>query len=231
MTSGRDRLIEAATRLLTESPDREPSNRELCDAAGVAAPSLYHHFGTKEGLLDAVVDRAFGAYLKRKRGMLRTGDLVADFAAGWDLHIEFGVQNPVLYALMYGTRATSSAARTADARLRKALHGLRDAGLLRTDVDTAAAMTTAMAVGCVTQLNRERRRADDPFATAMRSTLLETVTGLPASPAEPEFAARALVAHLEATPEGFTAPERALFQQWLRSVADNTRTVQDGQHQ
>lgn len=214
---------------MTEVPDREPSTRELYEAAGVAAPSLYHHFGTKEGLLDAVVERAFGAYLERKRALQRSGDLVADFAAGWDLHVEFGVENPVLYSLMYGTRATNRAARTADARLRDALERLHDAGLLRTDVDTAAAMTTAMAVGCVTQLNREHRPATATLAIAMRTALLETITGLPASPTEPVPAARALIAFLTGSPEGFTPPELALFQQWLRAIADDTRTVQKGQ--
>jgi hypothetical protein len=31
-------------------------------------------------------------------------DLLADFVAGWDIHIGSGVENPVLYSLMYGGR-------------------------------------------------------------------------------------------------------------------------------
>ena len=73
MDSGRRRLIDAGLALLTEQADREPSTRELYEAAGVAAPTLYHHFGTKEGLLEAVVTEAFSDYLERKRAVPDSG--------------------------------------------------------------------------------------------------------------------------------------------------------------
>ena len=148
--------LDAARSLLAEHPEREPSTRELYEAAGVAAPTLYHHFGTKDGLLEAVVEEAFSSYLERKRGVPRTGDLLTDFAAGWDMHVGFGVDNPVLYALMYGRveGRRSQAAQTAEAELRRGLEQLADAGLPRLGVDEAIAVTTAMAIGYVTQLTR-----------------------------------------------------------------------------
>src|SRR6202012_4358989 len=99
--------------------------------------TLYHHFGTKDGLLEAVAEEAFAAYLERKRGAPRTGDLLADFAAGWDMHIGFGVENPVLYALIYGREEgrRSRAAQVAEAELRRGLEQLASAGLLRIGVD------------------------------------------------------------------------------------------------
>jgi hypothetical protein len=62
--------------------------------------------------------------------------------------------NPVLYTLMYGRKEgrQSRAAQTADAELRRGLEQLADAGLLRIGVDEAMAVTTALAIGCVTQL-------------------------------------------------------------------------------
>src|ERR1039458_1877956 len=69
MESGKRRLMEAARSLLAEHPEREPSTRELYEAAGVTPPTLYHHFGTKDGLLEAVVEEAFSSYLERKRGV------------------------------------------------------------------------------------------------------------------------------------------------------------------
>jgi AcrR family transcriptional regulator len=123
----------------------------------VTAPSLYHHFGDKAVLLEALTEEAFAAYLKRKHAVPRTGDLLVDFAAAWDMHISFGVENPVLYALMYGRdrRSRSRAAQMAESELRRGLEQIARAGLLRTGIDEAVAMTTAMAIGCVTQLIRD----------------------------------------------------------------------------
>ncbi|MFC4858617.1 TetR/AcrR family transcriptional regulator [Actinophytocola glycyrrhizae] len=53
----RDRLLTAATELLTASP--EVSTRAICERAGVQAPTLYHYFGNKQGLLAAVVEDRF----------------------------------------------------------------------------------------------------------------------------------------------------------------------------
>ncbi|WP_066516761.1 TetR/AcrR family transcriptional regulator [Curtobacterium ammoniigenes] len=235
MISGRTRLLDAARELLTAHPELEPTTRDLYETAGVAAPTLYHHFGTKEGLLDVVVEQAFTEYLERKKGIMRSGDLVVDFAAGWDLHVAFGVDNPVLYALMYAPGRTSDAAATADELLRAGLQRMNDAGLLRIDVDTAVVMTTGMAVGCVSQLNRLRRPATDPTADAMRSALLAALTTVPSrqrgteTAATPPRAARLLIDEVAAQDAQFTAAESALFIQWLHRIADTTPTAQEAQ--
>ncbi len=217
--------MNAVTMLLAEHPDREPSTRELYETAGVAAPTLYHHFGTKEGLLEAVVEDAFSGYLERKREMLRTGDLLADFAAGWDLHVDFGVENPVLYALMYGAHPSRAAA-TADLALRHGLERLADAGLLRVGVDEAAALTTAMAIGCVTQLNRGGGSPRGPLAQAMRAALLSEITGQPRQRIGQDQAARSLLAQLDAESKLFTPAETSLLRQWLRALAADSEQQQ-----
>src|SRR5690606_35602972 len=132
MRSGRENLLAAARTLLAERPDHEPTTRELYEAAGVSAPTLYHHFGDKDGLVEAAVDEAFAAYLERKRAVPSTGDLVADFEAGWDMHVTFGVENPALYAVMFGRTSgrRARAARVAEEELRASLVRLDDAGLL-----------------------------------------------------------------------------------------------------
>jgi AcrR family transcriptional regulator len=221
MRSGRERLLEAVRLLLAEHPEREPSTRELYEAADVGPPTLYHHFGDKAGLLEAVTDEAFAAYLERKHGVPRTGDLLADFAAGWDLHVDFGVQNPVLYTLMYGREEgrRSRAAQTAEAELRRGLERLADAGLLRTDVDEAMAVTTGMAVGCVTQLIHDGGSATGPVARSMRAALLSELTGHWAERDDAGQAARLLLARLGTVPGLFSSAEEALLRQWLHALA------------
>lgn len=220
MESGKSRLMEAALSLLAEHPEREPSTRELYEAAGVAPPTLYHHFGTKGGLLEAVVEQAFSSYLERKRGVPLTGDLLTDFAAGWDMHIGFGVENPVLYELMYGREEgrRSRAAQTAEAELRRGLEQLANAGLLRIGVEEAMAVTTAMAIGCVTQLVHGGGSATGPVARSMRAALMSELTGHSPERNDADQAARLLLARLGSVSGLFTPAEEALLRQWLHTL-------------
>ena len=99
----RTRILETTAGLLAESADVDVSTRAICDAAGVTAPTLYHHFGDKDGLLAAVVDFGWAAFLKTKLAVAAVvHDHVADdIRAGWDNHLEFARENPSFYKLMW----------------------------------------------------------------------------------------------------------------------------------
>ena len=77
---------------------------------GCRRPTLDHHFGDKDGLLDAVVVYGFQRYLAEKRARPSTGDPVEDLRRGWDQHVEFGRAQPAFYALMYGAGRSAGAA-------------------------------------------------------------------------------------------------------------------------
>lgn len=220
-------MLEAARTLLAEHPEREPTTRELYEAAGVAAPTLYHHFGDKGGLIEAVVEEAFTTYLEQKHALPGTGDWIVDFGVGWDMHIGFGVENPVLYTVMYGRAdgRRSRAAQTAEAELRRGLEHLADAGLLLMDVDEAMAVTTAMAVGCVTQLSHCGGSATGPVARTMRSALLSQLVGVQPERDDANQAVRSLLARLNSVTGLFTAAEEALLRQWLRMLAEHSEPV------
>ena len=55
----RERLIEAATGLFAERGYRDASVQAIGEVAGISRGSIFWHFGSKEGLLWAVVQRAF----------------------------------------------------------------------------------------------------------------------------------------------------------------------------
>ena len=97
------RIIKSAAALLAKSADGDVSTREICDAAGVTAPTLYHYFRDKESLLRAVVDFGWTNFLESKRTVAvvvhdHIGD---DIRAGWNNHIEFAQKNPNFYRLMW----------------------------------------------------------------------------------------------------------------------------------
>lgn len=54
-TSTRDRLLAAAMTLFTERGYAATTVREIVAAAGLAKPALYYHFGSKEGIYQAIV--------------------------------------------------------------------------------------------------------------------------------------------------------------------------------
>src|SRR6187551_3820138 len=98
----RERIIEAAAKLLTEGGREAVSTRAVCAAAGVQAPTLYRIFGNKHGLLEAVASHGFAAYLQSKTSLAAGPDPVQDLRHGWDLHLGFGLAHPALYTLIYG---------------------------------------------------------------------------------------------------------------------------------
>src|ERR1043166_9284910 len=60
----RDRLLLAAAQLMDEAGGTSVSTRAICQRAGVEAPTLYHHFGSKQGLVDSVNQHGFNQYLQ-----------------------------------------------------------------------------------------------------------------------------------------------------------------------
>ncbi|GAC58066.1 putative TetR family transcriptional regulator [Gordonia hirsuta DSM 44140 = NBRC 16056] len=104
----REELIIAAAGLIAGSPGEDFSLRAVCDAVGVKLPTLYHFFGSKQGLIDAVVERGFDDYLAAKSELEASGDPIGDLRAEWDAHVDFGVQNPGSYSLRYRALASSS---------------------------------------------------------------------------------------------------------------------------
>lgn len=55
----RERLLREAERLFMAQGFAAVSTREVCAAAGVKQPTLYHYFGNKEALYLAIVERWF----------------------------------------------------------------------------------------------------------------------------------------------------------------------------
>lgn len=54
--TARDTILRAAKDLFTSKGFANTTVREICQQAGVTAPALYYHFGSKEGLFEAVVE-------------------------------------------------------------------------------------------------------------------------------------------------------------------------------
>ncbi len=64
--SRRDQLLAIAARLFAEKGFRNTTVRDIADAAGILSGSLYHHFDSKESMVDEVLstfqEELFGQY-------------------------------------------------------------------------------------------------------------------------------------------------------------------------
>ena len=53
-----DRILQGALELFSAKGYEATSVREICEAAGITKPTLYHFYGSKEGVYRALVDGA-----------------------------------------------------------------------------------------------------------------------------------------------------------------------------
>jgi AcrR family transcriptional regulator len=231
------RIIEAAAALLAKSVDGDVSTRQICDAAGVTAPTLYHHFGDKESLLRAVVDFGWTDFLRSKRSVAvvvhdHVGD---DIRAGWNNHVEFALKNPNFYRLMWAPGVAPNSVALAEAHRilydRMKLGASR--GQLRVSPAMAARIVMSATVGAALALiTQPEHYTDDSFSQQLLEAVVGFVTVAAATKgqgrtrrAAPQSTsissvAATLSSKLESEPNPLTPAERQLLQQWLATLAD-----------
>lgn len=225
--NAKDRLLRAAAELLDAAPGEPVSTRAVCERAGVAAPTLYHHFGSKQGLLDAVVEFGLGQYAAQGDA---DDDPVSDLRRGWDQHVQYGLDHPAFYVLLYGGIAPGRPCKVtavAQAQLTRLLERAERRGLLRVPVDEAAEQIVAANVGVTLQLIAEPAGAADlELSVALRENVLAglLVTSAPERGPVSEVAqAAAALADALAGPGGggpsLSDGERVLLGEWLSRLS------------
>lgn len=221
------RIVVAAARLLHDGGARAVTTRAVAQAAGVPTPTIFRQFGDKDGLLDAVAEHVMAAYTaaKSERAADENGDPVEELRAAWRAHIDFGVANPDLFALLsepgrlQRSPATAAGVKVLEARVARAAA----AGMLRVSERRAVDMIHASGNGVVlTLLARPEEERDPGLADAMIEAVLgEILTTKPvASVSSPAALA---VTFLAAVPDlpALSGPERTLLTEWLtRTIAE-----------
>ncbi len=232
----RERILKAATVLLAKGGRDALTTRAVAEAARVQPPILYRLFQDKAGLLNAVADYGFAAYMARKRSPGAAEDPVTSLRSGWKLHVEFGLTHPELYLLMYADphpEMASQAAERSHRVLRNHMHRVAAAGRLRVSEERAAHLFHAVACGVVmTLLGMNIEGRDLSLSeSACEAALAAIVTDQPIVPPAPTTIAaattlRALITS-DATahppePKIFTVTERALLVEWLDRLSESS---------
>lgn len=219
--SSKDRLLLAATNLLAEGKDF--STREVLALADVTAPTLYHHFGSKQGLVDAVARHGFTQYAPAADAV----DPVEAVRAGWDQHVEYGLDHPRFYARLYGNIEPGVPCAVTGPALDMLMRALEPAaaqGRLAVDARTAAARILAANVGVTLSLiGQDTEHRDPHLSAAVREAVLDSVLAArdEDAPADRSTASHAvaLAAALADDALPLSPGERAMLGELLARVA------------
>jgi len=96
----RQNLLEQALRLFAAHGYEGTGVQEIVEAAEVTKPTLYHYFGSKAGLLEALLELHLRPYLNKLRDAARyQGDLVMTLRAIARTNLDFSMAQPTFYQM------------------------------------------------------------------------------------------------------------------------------------
>ena len=141
------RIARVAARLFAERGFDATSVREIAEASGVTKPTLYYHFGSKQGLGEAILTRPMGLMARRLAALAgedsRGTDPVQLLEAIFQLNLDFVVDDPdrsrFLYAVCFGPMNSGFRdevhhfGQTFDFSLRAGTTRLAEAGIIAAD--------------------------------------------------------------------------------------------------
>lgn len=147
-------ILEATQALLLEGGFAQISIRRVSERCGFKAPTIYHHFRDKTGLIDALLEERFADLLARLKLVPRDMQPERYLRELARAFVEFGIQNPSHYALVTAPRLESGdllpSAEAARALVFDALSEVAERGELRTpDLEAAFQLTWAVLHGMV----------------------------------------------------------------------------------
>jgi AcrR family transcriptional regulator len=182
----RQRIIDAARTALITPPPRTFNLSEVADRAGVVRSTIYTVFGSRRGLLQAVLeDVAARGGWERMRAAYRNPDALAALLGNIDAGTRMASdEHPVITAVFALAAVDADAAAVAAEEGEKRRRGLgdmlrrmREQGYLRPDLDDDEALDIAYLLASFRTFDQlyTERGLDQPTA-AQRLTRLATST-------------------------------------------------------
>ncbi|GGD44082.1 hypothetical protein GCM10011514_05010 [Emticicia aquatilis] len=94
-------IISCALELFAQRGYDAVSVREITEMAKISKPTLYHYFGSKEGLLTAIISENFTPFLSQlSTATDYIGDLPLSLEKVVDVYFNFAEQKPICYRLL-----------------------------------------------------------------------------------------------------------------------------------
>lgn len=103
MKDNRTRILEAALDLFAARGYDAIGVQEICEAAGVTKPTLYHYFGSKRGLLETLIETRSAQFMARLgEAATYRGDLPLSLEQVVATCFAFAATDRTLYRLLLG---------------------------------------------------------------------------------------------------------------------------------
>lgn len=139
-------ILDATESLMVQSGGEDFSIRQLAERCGYTPPTIYHYFGDKQGLVDALLEERFARLLAMVEEVEFGEDPVENLRAMVDAFMAFGRRNPAFYRLIVagspsGVDRTPASAEAARERMSKPWNDLHRAGRLHDDDPLAASQS------------------------------------------------------------------------------------------
>jgi AcrR family transcriptional regulator len=220
----REWIVRAAAELLASGGRGAVTTRAVASRVGVSPPTIFRLFGEKDGLLSAVAEYGHDRFHAAKAPLEPTGDPVDDLRSAWSLAVEFGLNEPELFLLIYGephSEAMAAAVEGGAQRMYARIRRVAAAGRLRVEESLAANILQATARGAVLQwLDQPEDQRHPGFIAAIREATISAVTTETAILPEAGLtsAARTLKANLPGQTR-LTPAEQHLLIDWLDRLA------------
>ena len=142
-------ILRATEAVLLEVGEERLSIRRVSERCGYSAPTIYHHFGDKKGLIASLLEERFRVVYQLMRDIPRQQDAALHLRKMARAFIEFSLENPSHYRLLTTPRPESDpdvpSAEAAQGLVKVALKELAREGTLATS-DTEAAFQVLWAV-------------------------------------------------------------------------------------
>lgn len=177
-SDSRAAILEATEAVLLAEGVEGMSIRRVTDRCGYTAPTIYHHFGDKAGLVRALLEARFREILDVMEAIPRDGDAAVYLRESARAFVRFALENPSYYRLltMPGLDPQSvPSAESSRALVKRALEQLAREGTLATrDIEAAFETTWAMIHGLI---SLRLLHADHRFSDRMIELAFDVMEG------------------------------------------------------
>jgi AcrR family transcriptional regulator len=152
-------ILDASEEMLVSDGYEHFSMRKLAARCGYTAPTIYHYFGDKPGLLDTLVELRMNQLVEEMRSVPVGSDPVVNVRQLFTAFARWGIENPTHYQLLTARRDPDLAQLPSEQVAREILEGpivqLAQQGRLAQNFETTRQVFWALLHGSV-ELHRTR---------------------------------------------------------------------------
>jgi AcrR family transcriptional regulator len=184
----RDAVLTGARALLLEDGDEGFTIRKVAERCGYSAPTIYHHFRDKTGLIDAVLEEEFRELVTELAAVAPDAEPLETVRARIRFIVDFCSRNPTHYRLMSAVRPASAepvpSAEETRLAFERPLEELAAAGRLRSaDLETVKQLLWVLMHGLI---SLPPSRPEMEWSADLADLALDTMLRGLVRPAAPE---------------------------------------------